>query len=220
MKLGIKITAIVLVVLILSLSLTACSNGDTNSFLNEITLGLWDRILLDENEHDVVVYVDSDTVTYQGNTYYLAPMIFIQDSATTVREERGYEYIGWTGFRFFYIDIFHGDSKDSPNILYESRLENTYFREDYDYKADIFKIESTEDVICFGEDLIETSHELPYSLSAPQYIVLQSSTHASLSIKLGILSHNGVWYARSMDFVHFELSENFVEVLMKNQIIK
>ena len=101
MRLFNKITAVILIVMILALSLSACSKEETNSFLNEATLGLWDRILLDEKTHNVVECVDIDTVKYQGNTYYLAPMTFIQDSETTVQEDRGYEYIGWSGPRFF-----------------------------------------------------------------------------------------------------------------------
>ena len=218
MRLVNKITATILTILILTLSLSACSKAETDSFLNEITLGVWDRLLLDEETHNIIEFVDNDTVEYQGNTYYLAPMIFIQDSYAAVQEDRGYEYIGWSGPRFFYIDTYYGDSKDSPNVLYESRLNRTYFREDYDYKTDTFKIEGTEDVICFGEDLIESSYS-PSNYSAQEYIVLSSSTHTSLDIRLGILFDNGIWYAMSMDFVYFELSENCVDILMKNQII-
>ena len=218
MKLVNKVTATILTILILTLSLSACSKEETNSFLNEITLGVWDRLLLDETMHNVVEYVDNDTIKYQGNMYYLAPMIFISDSYTTVQEERGYEYIGWSGPRFFYIDTYYGDSKDSPNILYETRLRYTYFREDYDYKTDTFKIENTEDSICFGEDLIETSYKSS-GFAVQTYISLSSSTHTSLDINLGIICDNGNWYARSMDFVYFQLSENFVEILMKNKII-
>ena len=218
MRLVNKITATILTILILTLSLSACSKEETDSFLNEITLGVWDRLLLDEKTHNIVEHVDSNTVKYQGSTYYLAPMIFIQDSSATVQEVRGYKYIGWDGPRFFYIDTYYGDSKDSPNILYEARLEYTYFREDYDYKTDKFKIEATEDVICFSEDLIETSHK-PSNFAAQTYISLSSSTHASLDIELGIICDNGIWYAQSMDFVYFEISENFVQILMKNQII-
>ena len=218
MKLVNKVTAIILTIFILTLSLSACSKEETNSFLNEITLGVWDRLLLDEKTHNVVEYVDNDTIKYQGNMYYLAPMIFIQDGYTTIPEERGYEYIGWSGPRFFYIDTYYGDSKDSPNILYETRLQYTYFREDYDYKTDTFKIEGTEDAICFGEDLIETSYK-SLDLGVQTYISLSSSTHTSLDINLGIICDNENWYARSMDFVYFQLSENFVEILMKNKII-
>ena len=221
MRLVNKITATILSILILTLSLSACSKEETNSFLNEITLGVWDRLLLDEKTHNIVEYVDSNTVKYQENTYYLAPMIFIQDSYTAVQEDRGYEYIGWSGPRFFYINTYYGDSKDSPNILYEARCRYTYFREDYDYKADTFKIEGTEEVICFAEDLIELSN-IPSSDGAyisKLYVVLSSSTHSSLDIRLGIFEDEGIWYAYSMDFVYFELSEKFVEILMKNQII-
>ena len=217
-----KIIATVLIVLILMLSLSSCSKEATNSFLNEITLGVWDRILLDEKTHNVVEYVDLNTVKYQGNTYYLAPMIFIQDSSTTVQEDRGYEYIGWSGPRFFYIDTFYGDSKDSPSILYNTRLRYTYFRQDYDYKTDRFKIEGTEDYICFSENLIAHSDIQStdgFYYTSKEYVILSSSTHPSLDIRLGIFEDEGIWYAYSMDFVYFELSENFVEILIKNQII-
>ena len=217
-----KIIATVLIVLILILSLSSCSKEATNSFLNEVTLGVWDRILLDEKTHNVVEYVDENTAKYQGNTYYLAPMIFIQDSSTTVQEDRGYEYIGWSGPRFFYIDTFYGDSKDSPSILYNTRLRYTYFRQDYDYKTDMFKIEGTEDYICFSENLIAHSAIQStdgFYYTSKEYVVLSSSTHPSLDIRLGIFEDEGIWYAYSMDFVYFELSENFVEILIKNQII-
>ena len=60
-----KIIATVLIVLILILSLSSCSKEATNSFLNEVTLGVWDRILLDEKTHNVVEYVDENTAKYQ-----------------------------------------------------------------------------------------------------------------------------------------------------------
>ena len=217
-----KIISAVLIVSILILSLSACSKEETNSFLSEITLGLWDRLILDEKTHNVVEYVDLNTAKYQGNTYYLAPMIFIQDNSTTVQEDRGYEYIGWSGPRFFYIDTFYGDSKDSPSILYNTRLRYTYFRQDYDYKTDMFKIEGTEDYICFSENLIALSDIPPtdwFYYISNEDVVLSSSTHPSLDIRLGIFEDEGIWYAYSMDFVYFELSENFVEILIKNQII-
>ena len=217
-----KRLASVLIVLILTLSLSSCSKEATNIFLNEVTLGVWDRILLDEKTHNVVEYVDENTVKYQGNTYYLAPMIFIPDGETTVQEDRGYEYIGWSGPRFFYIDTFYGDSKDSPSILYNIRLKYTYFRQDYDYKTDMFKIEGTEDYICLSENLIAVSdiHSTDgFYYTSNEYVVLSSSTHPSLDIRLYIFENEGIWYAYSMDFVYFELSENFVEILIKNQII-
>ena len=216
-----KIIATISIILVFTLSLSGCSNDQANSFLSEITLGLWDRILLDEKTHNVVEYVDLNTAKYQGNTYYLAPMIFIQDSSTTVQEDRGYEYIGWSGPRFFYIDNFYGDSKDSPSILYNTRLRYTYFRQDYDYKTDKFNLEGTDDYVCFSDDLIELS-TIPSddgAYTSKLYVDLTSSTHSSLDIHLGIFEENGIWYAYSMDFVYFELSENFVEILIKNQII-
>ena len=63
-----KIIATVLIVLILILSLSSCSKEATNSFFNEVTLGVWDRILLDEKTHNVVEYVDENTAKYQANT--------------------------------------------------------------------------------------------------------------------------------------------------------
>ena len=213
MKHRYRLPALLLALLIVCLPLTACTGGVSDEFLNEITLGLWDRLLLEEELHNVVKYVDSDTVTYQGNTYYAAPMIFIRE------EKRGYEYIGWSGPRFFYISVFFGDSKDAPYILYETALGTTYFREDYDYMTDEFKIKGTEDVICFGEELTEATNSPEELLSGKRSMVLTSSTHESLDIKLSILFYDGRWYACSMDFVYFEMSENLVEILVKNQII-
>ena len=177
-----KTTVLFLVILILMLSLSACKREDVDVFLDEITLGVWSRILLDEELHNIVKYNEDDTIEYQGNTYYRAPMIFILDNSNTVQEKRGYEYIGWCGPRFFYNDVYYGDSKDAPNILYNTRLHYTYFREDYNYKTDIFKLEGTEDVICFGEDLIETSLE-PSNWWAGEPILLSIEPVRENSIK-------------------------------------
>ena len=220
MKHRYRIPALLLALLLVCLPLTACSGGASDEFLSEITLGLWDRIILDEELHNVVSYVDAETVTYQGNTYYAAPMIFIQDNDTTVQEKRGYEYIGWSGPRFFYIDVFYGDSKDAPVILYETTQRCTYLREDYDYTADEFKIKGTEDVIRFGEALTETSDGPDDYLSGKRSMVLISSTHESLDIELDIHFYDGRWFASSSDFVYFEMSESLVEILVKNQMIE
>ncbi len=218
MKFFQKTTVLFLVILILMLSLSACTREDVDVFLDEITLGVWSRILLDEELHNIVKRNEDDTIEYKGNTYYRAPMRFINDSSYTVEEERGYECIGWNGPRFFYIDAYYGDTKDAPNILYSTTRYYTYFREDYNYKTDIFKIEGTEDVICFGEDLMETSRKPEKKWG--EEIRLVSSTHPSLDIYLDIIIENGIWYAQSSDLVYFEVSENFVEILVKNQIIK
>ena len=219
MKSFYKTVAFILATLVLTLSLSACSQEEVDSFLDEITLGVWSRILLDEKVHNIIKYNEDDTIEYQGNTYYRAPMRFIGDNSNTVEEKRGYEYIGWCGPRFFYIDTFYGDSKDAPNILYNTRLEYTYFRKDYNYKTDIFKLEGTKDVICFDEDLMETSRR-PANEWGGDPIRLLASTHPSLDIQRDIIFQNGIWYAQSSDLVYFELSENFIEILVKNQIIQ
>ena len=158
--------------------------------------------------------------TYQGNTYYAAPMSFIRDNATTRQEKWGYAYIGWSGPRFFYIDVFYGDAKDAPVILYETTQRCTYLREDYDYTADEFRIQGTEDVICFGEVLTEASNGPDGFLREKQNMVLTSSTHESLNIELGIHFYDGRWFASSSDFVYFEMSDSLVEILVKNQMIE
>ena len=91
MKFFHKITALILTVLLLTLSLSACSKEEVDSFLDEITLGVWSRILLDEELHNIVKYNEDDTIEYQGNMYYRAPMMFINDNSNTVEKERGYE---------------------------------------------------------------------------------------------------------------------------------
>ena len=49
-----RITSAILAILLLMLSLSACEREDTNSFLNEVTLGLWDRLLLDDEKRNLV----------------------------------------------------------------------------------------------------------------------------------------------------------------------
>ena len=220
MKHRYRIPALLLALLMVCLPLTACTGGASDEFLSEITLGLWDRIILDEALHNVVSYVDAETVTYQGNTYCAAPMSFIRDNATTRQEKWGYEYIGWSGPRFFYIDVFYGDAKDAPVILYETTQRCTYLREDYDYTADEFRIQGTEDVICFGEALTEASNGPDGFLREKQSMVLTSTTYESLDIELGIHFYDGRWFASSSDFVYFEMSDSLVEILVKNQMIE
>ena len=65
---------------------------------------------------------------------------------------------------------------------------------------------------------METSRK-PENEYGGEDIFLVSSTHPSLDIHFDIIIENGIWYAQSDDFVYFEVSENFAEILIKNQII-
>lgn len=209
-----RITSAILAILLLMLSLSACEREDTNSFLNEVTLGLWDRLLLDDEKRNLVKSHEDNkfALVYQGNTYYPAPFIFI--NSNDVQAEKGYEFISWSGPRFFYIDTYYGDTKDSPTIIYEQRLQYTYFRADYNYRNDTFYVEASNETVCFLEDIFEIyPNEYPENASVEGYVTITSATHPTLDVNFAIVFDNGTWYLRSNDQVYFEISEHFINIL-------
>ena len=216
-----RVIAVVFALLLSTLSLSSCSKETTDGVLNTVTLGLWNRIGLRESERDVVEKIDENTARYQGNTYYLSP-ICMEVDMLSVQEKYGYEYIGWSGNRFFYITTYYVDNKEAPEIIRTNRKE-TYFIETYDYKTDLFEIEGMDEVICFGENFIQPSAELPFYMYRYSIhdIILQATTYESVSVRFGISSHDGVWYAcpTNSKYTCFELTENFIEILTEKGII-
>ena len=163
---------------------------------------------------------------YQENRYYQVPWDFFVRCGLNESDsypEQTHSQIG-SFYSFPFSSFYFSYTTESPLYIYTSNKtgylkNNIYFREDYNYKTDIFKIEGTEDVICFGEDLIEFSRTGSID-KRKEYIRLFSSTHPSLYFGLGIVLDNGVWYAEANDLsLTFVLSENFIEILVRNQII-
>lgn len=205
--------------LILLFSLSSCSRKDANDFMSAITLGLWDRIILDEDIHNIITFHDDETLEYRGLTYYKSDFCFTRYQPVPL-EDLGYELICWCGPRFFYISTYYGDGAESPTVIQQYFHSTTYFREDYDYTADSFKIEGTEATITLGEDLL-TLYEAPMPRTKTIVLRLVSTTHSFIDGDLLLCSDGQQWYVtRINDGECFALSENFLLLLKENGIIE
>lgn len=197
-------------ILLLCLLLSGCS------FIKNDVLGIGYSLSLDEDMHIKFNRIDDEHIEYQGNVYYLSDGIFFYNEPIG----NGYEYIGWSGSRWWRSTEIWGDRAESPTFLYFTEWRQTYFNENYDYRTDMFSIAGTDDVICFGEDLLDTDYQNTNLFNRQHTKVeLSSVNHPFLNATLFVVSDNGKWYAMTNTQLRFELSDSFVEILRNNIII-
>ena len=183
------------------------------------TYGVADALALDSEMHIVVDYLDNGGIEYQGTTYYLPQVSFLKASGGELEASGEYEYIGWSGDRIFHFE-YYGDSAQTPTFIYNPDLHETYLREDYDYRTDIFVVEETDIVISFDDDLLDTDYADTNLFGRERtFVSISSVSCPPLKATLSIINDGGVWYAVSNDKIAFELSERLVDVLLEKEII-
>ena len=160
-------------------------------------------------------------LTYQNTTYYNSELQCLWEVGPTPRDVQNfkdadkYTYIGWSGSKFWYHSFFYADSLNNPIFLYSSRTARTYFREDYDYRIDEFLIEEINETIIFQDAFSKVDYTISDSYGP---IRLRSKTHPLLWIDMFLQKENDTWYANSSQS-RFELSKEFVTILLDNNII-
>jgi len=202
----------VLIIVVLIVSVSGC--------------GIRDALELDEDLHIELNWVDDDRIEYQGNIYYHSPIDFLRGEKWDIEATGEYEYLGWSGSRWFYSSHIFGNTKENPVFLYSTNTTQTLFREDYDYRIDTFLIDGTDDTFRICDDLLDLDPEepviAPYSEKINKAeITITSTTYPTLKAN---------WTAYYIDdygwFVYtnsgwdvFRLSEHFINILTENGIL-
>lgn len=130
--------------------------------------------------------------------------------------------LGWSGIQFFgYIDKYYSYTVDEPIYIYNSRINEMYLWEDYDYKSDIFVLEGTSSKIVFSNAITET--EFDYNVlerySNKIDIELYSEQCPQLRVPLTLFSHSGKWYVCTLTCNAYQVSNDFVDLLVQTGFI-
>lgn len=156
-------------------------------------------------------------------SYYWDEKSFFNVTQNNDKIDEGDVQIGWNGLSsgFGYVNYYYSDTDKNPLFVYNPRLREVFLRSDYDYKSDTFMLEGTYSKIIFSDAV--TENELDRS-TATRYnhgtwINLQSETHSRLRIHVNILSIADKWYIQTQSGYTFEITDDFLNLLVKNQII-
>ncbi|MBR3917738.1 MAG: hypothetical protein IKJ59_03260 [Clostridia bacterium] len=196
---------IMIFLIVIMITLCGCSS-----------LGIKQALDLDEDLHIKFNYLENENIEFQGNEYYLSPMSFLWNGKET---RTNLKYLGWVGERFFYHSNVLGNSTEPPVFLYVIETAETYFIKDYNYIDDEFLIEGTDDVICFGDDLLEIDCGIGIAPSPNVDIIISSVKYPELKAELSVFFSGVSWYAKSSGLQTFKLSDHFVSVLNENSLL-
>ncbi len=209
----------------LTLLLTSCS-------LNQLTLGLSDRMFNDElsdDKHNLIetIYGEDnwyESILYSGTKYYIDEHEIFSVTDIWRANDEGDVLLSWNGLRFGYIDCYYSYADDAPMFIYETRLGYTYFREDYDFNADVFVIEGTAIELPLSEIVSledETFDDPTPSPAKTTKITLVSKTHSRIEIIVSLYKSGESWYSCVGNWPYYpmKLSEDIVQKLTDNNII-
>lgn len=210
-----KKSVILMLVLAALLSLTSC--------------GLDYRYSLDENRHnqiDVVLEEDQPShLIYQDSNYVFAGTTSLF-SVDTYKTDDGYYLsyeddvmLSWNGYRYiWYIDEYYSYASNNPLFIYNSRLHQVYFREDYDYATDVFMIENCDTEIVWNHIFHSKTSNIDF---APQMEVCVYSKQCSrIKTTLEMAFIEDQWYLcvpNSQEI--WSASDEFIKILSENGLI-
>lgn len=190
--------------------------------------GLHYRYSLDESLHNEIEYVfeenDSSYIIFQDNKYVLVGTTsFFHVHTYKVDSSYYLSYddtlLSWNGNRYIgYIDEYYSDTAIAPIFIYNKRLGNVYFREDYNYLTDTFVIESTGEEIVFENmftsklDYFEFDNSIRVDISSTQFPRIEA--------RVDLVNFDERWYLSFPDSDDMWVaSEEFIKVLSEKKII-
>ncbi len=200
-----------------------------STLLSLTSCGLDYRYSLDESNHnqiEVVLEEDQPShIIYQDNNYVFAGTTNLF-SVDTYKTDDGYYLsykddilLSWNGSRYFwYIDEYYSYTSDNPIFIYNERLGDVYFREDYDHLKDTFVIEGTTSEIVW-EDMLG-SKQPHFEFSDPIKVVIYSKQCPRIDTCLELVFLKNEWYLSFSDSqTLWSVSDEFIKILSENEII-
>ncbi len=193
---------LMMIIVVLCFSMTSCSFFE-----------------IDCDKYGTVDYVVEDETTayvYQNNKYY-ANYMFDVTRVEGIRDEEDVE-IGCDAFSTFY-----SYTEDHPIYMYcSSKGLIVLFREDYDYRSDHFIIEGTDSIFLFSE-AIANQPSVQYdgfkTYPTKTSVRIYSETYPKIRANILIFLEDGKWYALFDGIDAYLLSDEFVDMLIENEII-
>ena len=177
-----------------------------------------ERNALPKDLHNVINFesVDDEYFIWYNNELYTHDklgMYHLDGWISYPRPEgEGDILLSWNGFRYGYIDFYYSYTTESPLFIYEWRLENLYFREDYDYLNDVFIIDGTEREILFSEMFSDYNQYERITKYSANEVNLTSKTNPRIKINFEILKEEDGYYISPYPY-KWKASDTFVEIL-------
>ena len=153
---------------------------------------------------------------YQNKKYY-ANYIFNVTRSDSIYDEDDIKIAGDV------FSDFYSYTADDPIYIYSiSKGLIVYLREDYDYRSDHFIIEGTDSSFLFSEAIanqpsVQYDGFKTYPIKTSVYI--HSETYPKIRAHILVFLEDGKWYALFEGFDAYLLSDEFVDMLIENEII-
>lgn len=168
-----KRLALILAVLLLVLASSSC--------------GIPELFDLDSDLHNLIEIGYTDTyveeIFYHGVRYVRCDVGF--DFISGYEPYEGDVMLSWNGPLFFYKNVYYSDTADNPYFIYELRMRDLYFREDYDYKSELYAISENELTLAdmMGEPVAQEKVRLEYAIKVS--IVSKTNPRFATTVELG-----------------------------------
>lgn len=192
--------------------------------------GLDYRFSLDDELHNQIEYVSEDEasahIIYQGGKYLHVGSTNLFSVDTYKVEDNYYKsydddiLLSWNGSRYvWYIDEYYSDTAEKPLFIYNERVHDVFFHEDYDYLKDTFVIENTDDEIVY-EKIFDTKQD-SFNFTNPVRVSMTSKLHSRIKTYVEIEFSNNQWYLTLPDSNDVWIaSDEFINLLLENEIIE
>jgi hypothetical protein len=156
---------------------------------------------------------------YGNSTYYQDNYSFFTVTNDIRTPDPEDILLGYTGFStgWFWRNDYFSNTNKTPLFIYEIRMYEVYFLDEYDYKKDTFLIEGTTCEILFSDAIKEAPHE--YINGGNVKITLQSQSNSRIRSDLFVVENNGKWYVTTRGLYSFEISDSFKNQLIETGII-
>lgn len=181
------------------------------------------RHALDEDLHgqtEEFFYEEDDEyfcLIYKGIVYKnVEDSRFLGMSFTDLYHTEDFVMISWEGYRYiFYLNEYYSYTRDNPLYIYESRMQQLYFREDYNIYTDTFIVEETGREIVLQDIFASESKEIVFDNSAKKvdvFLSLKRSEH--IKVKVELIFYNNVWHITFYDTTDVWIaSTEFIEAV-------
>ena len=184
------------------------------------TFGLIFLKNVDYSTYGNVKYIKEDDVygvTYQNRKYYPAKEGLFDIVCDYTEDVE----LGWYfNFPITFGAYYYSNRLENPLYMYCSATDEVYIREDYDYESDIFVIEGTDIEIVFSEaftqKIMKKNSSISYSNTTS--FLWHSKSEPELQIYAEIFNQNNSWYMNVTPVEAWELSNDFVSLLLENKI--
>lgn len=220
-----KIKLIPIAVLLISVMLFLTSCGEPPSDVSKKDIIEIHIASIDGGEEDYLIYQDVKYVYVVTSDFYKN----YRHKFNLVHRDFDDEQdvlLSWTqgeifGYYVGYVDMYYSYTSENPLFIYNRRLREVYFREDYNPAKDLFVVEGTEDEIIWEDAFCMKTQQKSEIFKKCTVVYLCSKQLPRIKVKIYLVNFENQWYMSTIDFCAiWTPSDEFMSILYKNGIIQ